>query len=81
MAYRMKGGKVVWRNFAVDAQQNELLDRIIGSEEFKRAAYQLYDDDSFEFLKKCNSIYSVSKTFPASIPRSFNASMTLVKEG
>ena len=54
VAYRMKGGKVVWRNFAVDAQQNELLDRIIGSEEFKRAAYQLYDDDSFEFLKKCN---------------------------
>lgn len=52
IAYRMKDGKTVWRNFAVSAQQEDLLNRVIGSEEYKKMAYQLYDDDSFAHLRE-----------------------------
>ena len=52
VAYRMKNGKVVWRNFAVSQEQEKLLNRIIGSEEYKKMAYQLYNDDSFENFQK-----------------------------
>lgn len=51
VAYRMKNGRVVWRNFAVDAGEEELLNRIIGSEEYKKMAYQHYDDDDYEYIK------------------------------
>lgn len=51
VAYRMKNGRVVWRNFAVDAGEEELLNRIIGSEEYKRMAYQHYDDNDYEYIK------------------------------
>lgn len=48
----MKNGRIVWRNFAVDAEEKELLNRIIGSEEYKKMAYQHYDDGDYEYISK-----------------------------
>lgn len=48
----MKNGKVVWRNFAVNGDEEELLNRIIGSEEYKKMAYQSYDDDDYTYIKE-----------------------------
>ncbi len=52
VACRMKNGRIVWRNFAVDAEEKELLNRIIGSEEYKKMAYQHYDDGDYEYISK-----------------------------
>ncbi len=52
VAYRMKNGKVVWRNFAVNGDEEELLNRIIGSEEYKKMAYQNYDDNDYAYIKE-----------------------------
>ncbi len=51
VAYRMKNGKVVWRNFAVNGDEEELLNRIIGSKEYKKMAYQHYDDEDYAYIK------------------------------
>lgn len=48
VAYRMKSGKVVWRSFPVSIEEDELLDRITGSEEYKKMIYQAYDDTDYE---------------------------------
>lgn len=52
VAYRMKSGKVVWRSFPVSAMDDELLDRITGSEEYKKMAYQAYDDVDYGRMEK-----------------------------
>lgn len=52
VAYRMKSGKVVWRNFPVSAMEDELLDRITGSEEYKKMVYQAYDDADYGRMEK-----------------------------
>ncbi len=51
VAYRMKNGKVVWRKFAVDSGEEELLNRIIGSREHREAVCQLYDDAIYAKIK------------------------------
>ncbi len=52
VAYRMKSGKVVWRSFPVSTEEDELLDRITGSEEYKKMIYQAYDDTDYERMAK-----------------------------
>lgn len=52
VAYRMKSGKVVWRSFPVSMMEGELLDRITGCEEYKKMAYQAYDDADYERMEK-----------------------------
>lgn len=52
VAYRMKNGKTVWRNFAVSTEEKELLDRVIGSEEYKKMTYQVYNDEEYDYIKK-----------------------------
>ncbi len=57
MAYRMKNGKVVWREFAVDSGEEELLNRIMGSREYREAVCQLYDDAIYAKMKE-EEVYS-----------------------
>lgn len=52
MAYRMKNGKVIWREFAVDSGEEELLNRIMGSREYREAVCQLYDDAIYAKMKE-----------------------------
>lgn len=52
VGYHMKNGRTVWRNFRVDAGETQLLDRIVGSPEYKERAYQIYDEELFETIKK-----------------------------
>lgn len=48
---RMKNGKVKWRSFAVSQEEEELLNKIIGSQEYKECVYQLYDDEFYQGVK------------------------------
>ena len=46
--YRLKSGKTVSRHFTVnvdDPENEELLDRLIGSDEYKEGYYQIYQDN------------------------------------
>ena len=46
--YRLKSGKTVSRHFTVDVgapENEELLNRLIGSDEYKEGYYQIYQDD------------------------------------
>lgn len=51
LGYRMKSGKVVWRNFAVGADAEESLNRIVGSQEYKEQVYQIYNEELFQNVK------------------------------
>ena len=51
MAYRMKNGKTIWREFPVSGEETEWLNRIIGSDEYKAATYQLTDEAVYEGIK------------------------------
>ncbi len=52
MAYRMKSGRVVWRNFALSGEEEELLNRVVGSREYREAQCLLYDENIYEVIKK-----------------------------
>ncbi|MCI6551923.1 MAG: DUF6449 domain-containing protein [Lachnospiraceae bacterium] len=52
VAYRMKNGRVVWRKIPIDSGEVELLDRIMGSREYKEAAYPLYADEAYESIRQ-----------------------------
>lgn len=52
VAYKLKNGKVVWRTFGIDNTEEKLLNKIIGSDEYKRAAYQIYDDEIFDMIEQ-----------------------------
>lgn len=55
VAYQMKSGKTVWREFAVSAKEEDILNRVIGNSQFKKAAYQIYDDSVFNKMKEKDS--------------------------
>ncbi len=55
VAYQMKGGKTVWREFAVSAKEEDILNRVIGNSQFKKAAFQIYDDSIFDKIKEKDS--------------------------
>lgn len=64
MVYRMKSGKEVWRNFWVSSENEELLNRIVGSREYKEAKFQLYDDAIYARIKELDvSSFSFSTGF------------------
>lgn len=52
VAYRMKNGRTIWREFGVSGEETELLNRIIGSDEYKAATYQLADEEIYESIKQ-----------------------------
>lgn len=52
VAYRMKNGRIQWRSFPLDLQAAEALNGIIGSEEYKAAAYPLYDTSYAQILEQ-----------------------------
>ena len=52
MAYRMKSGRVVWRNFALSGEEEELLNRVVGSREYREAQCLLFDEEIYEVIKK-----------------------------
>ncbi len=52
VAYRMKSGKIVWRWFAVSHEEEELLNRIVGSQEYKNMKCQLSDDAVYAAIKE-----------------------------
>lgn len=52
VAYRMKNGKIVWRRFAVSDTEEELLNRIVGSKEYKDMKCQLADDAVYAAIRK-----------------------------
>lgn len=52
VAYKMKNGKTVWRDFPVSIDEKEILNRIIGNQEYKATVCQLFDDTFFENLQK-----------------------------
>lgn len=51
VCYRMKNGKEIWRNFSVSGEEEELLNRIVGSKEYREAKCQLYNDDIYAGIK------------------------------
>ncbi len=51
VAYRMKNGRTIWREFPVDGEETELLNRIMGSDEYKAATYQLMDEEIYQGIK------------------------------
>lgn len=51
VAYRMKNGKTIWREFAVKSSETEILNRLLGNKEYKQMLYQLYDDTFYQNLK------------------------------
>lgn len=51
-AYRMKNGKTVWRNFPISSEETEVLNRLMGSKEYKQMICQLYDDTFYHNLKE-----------------------------
>lgn len=55
VAYRMKSGKIIWRNFPVNMEEEEILNKIIGNQELKNVAYQIYDDVIFDAIKQKDS--------------------------
>lgn len=52
IAYRMKDGNTIWRRFPVSGTETELLNQIIGSNEYKVSRYQLADDLMYEEICK-----------------------------
>lgn len=50
VAYRMKNGKTKWRKFWVDPSEEEILNKIMGNSEYKKTAYQIYDEKAFEAI-------------------------------
>lgn len=52
VGYRMKNGKTIWRQFPVSGEETELLDRIVGSSEYKAMSYQLTDDEIYQEIKR-----------------------------
>lgn len=52
VAYRMKSGRTIWREFPVSADETELLNRVIGSREYKEAACQWTDEAFNQSIKK-----------------------------
>lgn len=52
VAYRMKNGRICWRYFPLDPKAADVLNDIIGSEEYKAAAYPLYDDSYSQICKQ-----------------------------
>ncbi|NLL77194.1 MAG: hypothetical protein GX235_08095 [Clostridiales bacterium] len=55
VAYRMKNGKTIWRDFAINAEEEDILSKILSNPEYKRACYQIYDDSIFNKLKEKDS--------------------------
>ncbi|MBR6769949.1 MAG: hypothetical protein IKM28_01665, partial [Lachnospiraceae bacterium] len=52
VAYRMKGGKVIWRRIPISFEDKDLLNRVIGTQEYKEAFYPLYHDDFYVNIKQ-----------------------------
>lgn len=53
--YRLKNGKTVWRTFNLNGEKEDLMNRIVGTEEFRQAVYLWYDDTFYQNFSKLDS--------------------------
>lgn len=55
VAYQMKNGRDVWRSFSIDGTNEEVLNSIIGSSEYKEMSNTLYIEEFYHNFKTLNS--------------------------
>lgn len=51
VAYQMKNGKTIWRNFPVSIKEEDTLNKIFENQEFKLENFSIYNDEMFENFK------------------------------